>query len=315
MAAKAAVPTAQAGKKAATHPARAARAEALEGGGWYAFLARAGLVAKGVSFGIVGVLAIKLAIGDGGQATSRQGALQTLAQSTFGKMLLVLLAVGFAGYATWRFVQAFAERGGEKGKAKKWGKRAGYIGRGLIYAGLTASTVKILVGSGQQQSQTQKAHHTAGMVMSWPGGRWIVGVAGIVIVGAGLWNLYRGIARNFEDKWRFGKMSETERTWGGRAGMAGHLARFVVFGLIGVFVTKAAIEYDPSDAIGLDGALQKLSQASYGPYMLGLTAFGLVCYGIYCLVDARYRDVSVDQRERGDRSRRTNTRAVSPAIR
>jgi hypothetical protein len=96
-------------------------------------------------------------------------------------------------------------------------------------------------------------------------------------------------------------MSRTERTWGGRAGVAGHVARFVVFGLIGAFVTKAAIAYNPNDAIGLDGALQKLAHASYGPYLLGLTAFGLVCYGIYCLVDARYRDVSVDGPQSGHR--------------
>jgi hypothetical protein len=250
----------------------------------------------------VGVLAIKLATGNGGKATSRQGALQSLAQHGFGKVLLILLAVGFAAYAGWRFVQAFAEKddqGGEKGKAKKWGKRAGYIVRGLIYAGLTFSTVKILAGSGQQQSQNQKAQSTTSAVFDWPGGRWIVGVAGIVIVGVGLWNLYRGVARKFEDKWRTGEMSKTERKWGGRAGLAGHVARFVVFGLIGVFVTKAAIDYNPNDAIGLDGALQKLAEASYGPYLLGLTAFGLVCYGIYCLVDARYRDVSVDGSQSG----------------
>jgi hypothetical protein len=283
--------------RAVTHPAREARSEAELGSGWYAVLARTGLVAKGVSFGIVGVLAFKLALGDGGKATSRQGAMQTLAQNTFGKIMLVALGLGFAAYAIWRFVQAFAERdeeGDEKGEAKKWGKRAGYIGRGLIYASLTFSTIKILAGSGQQ-SQSQKAHHTAGTVLSWPGGRWIVGLVGLAIIGAALWNLYRGVARTFEDKWRIGTMSETERKWGSRAGVAGHIARFVVFGLIGVFVTKAAVDYNPNDAIGLDGALQKLSQTSYGQYLLGLTAFGLVAYGIYCLVDARYRDVSVNQ--------------------
>jgi hypothetical protein len=100
-------------------------------------------------------------------------------------------------------------------------------------------------------------------------------------------------------------MSRAQRTWGGRAGAAGHVARFVVFGLIGVFVTKAAINYNPNDAIGIDGALQKLSHAGYGPYLLGLTAFGLVCYGLYCLVDARYRDVSIDQHESAGRLTRS----------
>lgn len=275
-------------------PADAVRSGADRDAGWYRFVARAGLVAKGISYGIVGALAVDVAVGHGGKATSRQGALQTLAQNTFGKVLLILLAIGFACYAAWRFVQAVAEReddDSDKGKAKKWGKRAGYVGRGLIYAGLTYSTIEILLGSANNQSQNQKAQHTTAVVLDWPAGRWLVGIAGVAIVGAGLWNLYRGIARTFEDRWRVGSMSETERTWGGRAGVAGHVARFVVFGLIGVFAAKAAIEYDPQSAIGLDGALQKLSQASYGPYLLGLTALGLVCYGVYCLVDARYRDV------------------------
>jgi Domain of Unknown Function (DUF1206) len=271
------------------------REKAESGSGWYAALARSGLVAKGVSFGIVGVLAVKLALGDGGRATSRQGALQTLAQHSWGKLLLILLAIGFASYALWRFVQALAERGrhGDKGAAKTWGKRAGYVGRGLIYAGLTFSAIKILTGSGGGQSQNAKAHKTAATVLSWPGGTWIVGIAGAAIVGAGLWNLYRGLSRKFEDNWRTGEMSSGARKWGGRAGAVGHVARAVVFTLIGIFVVKAALDFNPKDAIGLDGALQKLSNTSYGPYLLGLTAAGLICYGVYCFVDARYRDVSI----------------------
>src|SRR5918912_3155219 len=140
-------------------PARRARSDARAGRGWYAVLARAGLVAKGVSYGLVGVLAVALALGAGGQATSRQGALQKLASHSFGKVVLVLLALGFASYALWRFVQALVEHedeGGEKGWAKTWGKRAAYIGRGAIYASLTFSTAKILLGSGGHQSQDAK---------------------------------------------------------------------------------------------------------------------------------------------------------------
>ncbi len=297
MATRQTLPSGQRTKHAVEQPAREAREKAESGSGWYAWLARAGLVAKGISFGIVAVLAIGVAVGTGGETTSRQGALQTLAQHAWGKVLLVLLVLGFVGYAIWRFVQAFAERDDdrdEKGKAKKWGKRAGYAGRGLIYAGLAFTTAKILAGSGGQESQNEKAQKTTAALLDWPGGRWIVGIAGLAIIGAGLWNLYRGIAKKFEDKWRTGEMSTTERKWGGRAGVAGHLARGVVFGLIGTFVTKAAMDYDPNDAIGLDGALQKLANASYGPWLLGLTAAGLLCYALFCLVDARYRDVSAD---------------------
>jgi hypothetical protein len=282
--------------EAARRPVDKAQRDAESGRGWYAVAARTGLVAKGVSYGIVGIVAIALALGVGGKATDRSGALELLAQNGFGKALLAALAIGFGAYALWRFVQAVADReddDGAKGVAKRLGKAAGYVGRGAIYAGLAFTTAKLLTGA-DEKPQNQKARETTAGVFDWPAGRWLVGLAGLAILGAGLWNAYRGLSTKFEDKWQTGKMSRAERIWGVRAGVVGHLARAVVFGLVGVFLTKAALEYAPKEAIGLDGALQKLAQASYGPVLLGLTAAGLIAYGIYCLVDARYRDVSVD---------------------
>jgi hypothetical protein len=235
------------------------------------------------------VLAIKLAVGHGGKATSREGALHELAGESFGKVVLALLVVGFAAYALWRFVEAWAAPGDD---AKKWAKRAGSVGRGMIYAALAYSAAKLLAGAGGSASQNERARETAETLFSWPAGTWLVGIAGAVVIGVGLWNLYRGLALKFEDRWRTGEMGATARRWAGRVGAVGHVARAVVFGLIGVFVVKAALEYDPKEAIGLDGALQKLASAEYGPYLLGLTAAGLLAYGLYCLVDARYRDVS-----------------------
>jgi hypothetical protein len=74
-------------------------------------------------------------------------------------------------------------------------------------------------------------------------------------------------------------------------GTFGHLARMVVFGLVGVFLIKAAIDFNPKKAVGLDGALAKLAHASYGPFLLGLVAAGLVAFGLYSLTDARYRRI------------------------
>ncbi|HKG43835.1 MAG TPA: DUF1206 domain-containing protein [Gaiellaceae bacterium] len=178
-------------------PVDEARRRGRRGYGWYGVLARAGLVAKGVSFGIVGALAIKLAAGNGGAATSREGALEALAQETFGKVVLTLLVLGFAAYAIWRFVEALAASGDEK---KKWGRRVGSVGRGLIYAALAFSAAKILLGSGGGGSQNQRAHETAAVILSWPAGTWLVGVAGVAVIGVGLWNAYRGLKRKFEKK-------------------------------------------------------------------------------------------------------------------
>src|SRR6266511_63481 len=219
-------------------PAQKTKAKARAGSGWYAVVARVGLVAKGISYGLVGALAVGVAAGHGGKATSRNGALATVADESWGKAVLVALACGFAAYAIWRFVQAFAEREPDddeaKGMAKKWGKRAGYIGRGLVYAALTYSTVHLLMNSGGQESQNEKAHKTTAMVFDWPAGRWLVALGGMVLLGVALWNLYRGLSAKFEEKWH-GGMSHAERTWGRRAGVVGHVSRAVVFGLIGVF--------------------------------------------------------------------------------
>jgi hypothetical protein len=274
--------------------AHRAEADAKRGSGWFSVIARAGIVAKGVSYGIVGILALMLALGEGGKATSREGALATLAQEPFGKALLALLAAGFVAYALWRLMLAIASDVSDDEKLKGWGERGVNVVRSLIYAALTFGALKILIGSAGGQSETGKARDTTAAILSWPAGTWLVGIVGLVIVGVGLWNAYQGITKSFEDDWRTGQMSQTAQRWGRRAGVAGHLSRAVVFSMIGIFVMKAAVEYEPREAIGLDGALTKLAAAPYGPYLLGIAAAGLISYAIYCLVDARYTDVSAE---------------------
>src|SRR5690349_4040476 len=162
-------------QEGARRPAEEARRRGRTGTGWYAWLARGGLVAKGVSYGIVAVLAIALAVGHGGQATSRQGALHALAGESFGKVVLAMLVVGFAAYAIWRFVEAWAAPGDD---AKKWAKRLASIGRGVIYAGLAFSAAKILAGASGGGSQNAKAHQTTATFLSLPAGTWLVGIGG-----------------------------------------------------------------------------------------------------------------------------------------
>ena len=244
---------------------------------WEEPLGRAGLVAKGISYALVGVLAIGVALGIGGKETSRNGALHSLAGDPFGEIVLGLLAAGFVAYALWRVLQAVYD--------DEWTKRLAYLARAAIYLGLAYSAARILVGAGGGGSQNAKAHKAAAVVLAWPGGPELVGAAGAALFGVGCWNLYRGLSRKFEDKWR------GHSTLGTAAGVVGHCARFVVFALIGVFALKAAVDYNPKDAVGLDGALQKLAHHSYGQLLLGVTAAGLVAYAVYCLFDARYRNV------------------------
>jgi hypothetical protein len=240
-------------------------------------LARVGLVAKGISYGLVGLLAIGVALGVGGKPTSRQGALQKLAGEPFGRVVLVLLAAGFAAYAAWRLIQV--------SDTDEWLKRVGYIGRAAVYGALIYSTVRIIAGA-HQESQDQKTQKTTAAILGWPGGRLLVFAGALMLVGVGVWNGYRGVTRKFEDKWKGGP------DWGVAAAVVGHLARFVVFTLIGAFAFEAALTYDSNDAVGLDGALRRLADAAYGRFLLGLTAAGLIAYAVHCFLDARYRDVS-----------------------
>jgi uncharacterized protein DUF1206 len=253
----------------------------------FEWLARAGFVARGLIYGIIGILAIKLALGAGGETTNQQGALETIARQPFGKVLLVLVATGLAGYALWRLLHALLGHGPEASDTTF--ERVAAFGSGIVYAGLCAIAVEILVGSGGNGSgNSQKT--TAG-VFGWPAGTWLVGIAGAVLIGIGLYQGYRGLSKDFLKDSKTEEMSPRVRNWIEWIGTFGHLARMVVFGLVGVFLIKAAIDYNPNKAVGLDGALAKLANASYGPFLLGIVAAGLIAFGIYSLSDARYRRI------------------------
>ena len=153
--------------------------------------------------------------------------------------------------------------------------------------------VEILLGAGGSSSGAGSGNtkQEAAGVFAWPAGTWIVGIAGAVMIGTALYQGYRGITRKFLDDSKVGEMGRLMKEWISRIGMIGHLARMVVFGLIGIFLVKAAIDYNPQTAVGLDGALAKLVHRAYGPWILGVVAAGLVAFALYSLSDARYRKI------------------------
>ena len=247
------------------------------------------MVAQGAMYVLVGGLAIELALGLGGKTTDQRGALHTLADEWYGLAALLALAVGFAGYALWRFAVAVLGEKIESEEDVGVGKRLFYAARALLYASLCYSAVTlVLARSGEKSNTEDKATAT---VFDWPAGRWLVGAAGIAIVGYGLWNGYRALSRNFEKDLKVEQMSGGERRLVCAVGRAGFAARGIVFALIGIFVVKAALEYDPKEPVGLDGALQRLSEQPYGPALLGTVAAGLVAFGVFSLARARYREV------------------------
>jgi hypothetical protein len=246
-------------------------------------LARVGWAAKGALYGLIGVLAIQIPAGLGGKTTDQQGAMRTVADETGGTLLLVLLALGFAGYAAWRAVEAASGRGAEGA-----GKRLGAAVSGAIHVGLAGAAIALAIGAGSGSSGPDSV---TARVMDLPLGVWLVGAVGVGIVGVGAYNAWEGVSRKFEECLRIGEMAPRERSVVRVMGIAGLVARGVVFALIGAFLVKAAVEFDPKDAIGLDGALAKVANQTYGRWLLALAALGLLCYAAFCVVQARYRRI------------------------
>jgi hypothetical protein len=255
---------------------------------WVEWAGRAGLLAKGAIYSLVGVLALMVALGFGGRPKDRQGALRFIADQPLGEVILFALGAGFAGYALWRFAQAFLDRDDDGDGVKALAKRAGYFARGLLYAGLATASLAIVGGLGggghNEAKETNK-------VLDWPLGRALVYAVGIALLSAAAWNGWRAVSKRYRKDMKRGQMSKAERGSLDALGAAGHLARMVVFGLVGFFLVRAAWQYDPNEAVGLDGALARVAQARYGEWLLAVVAGGLLAYGFFCFMQARYREV------------------------
>jgi hypothetical protein len=262
---------------------------------WIERAARLGLIARGLVYGVVGVIAMQLA-GRGAthDEASKDGAIAAVAERPLGRALLVALAAGFAGYVVWRGCEALWGRSDEDedGQPTAAVKRAASGAKALVYVSLAVTTVQVIgagpseVGSGDRQPKELTAR-----AFDLPGGRWLVAAAGVAILGVAAYFVYRGVAQRFEDRLDTAGMS----TWMGRTvdvlGTLGMAARGMVVGLLGLLVLQAAIHHDPQHATGIDGALRRLAARHYGQALLAITAIGILAFALYSFAEARYRQV------------------------
>jgi hypothetical protein len=251
-------------------------------------LARAGYVARGVIYLLIGALAIRLAEGIGGPRPSQQGALRTIGHQPFGKALLIAMAVGLGGYAIWRLCQALVGHTPEYGR-HSFADRIGAAGSGIAYAAFCVLTIEVLRGTAG--SSSAKTKETTARVLQWPAGRELVAAAGLMFIAVAAYQAYLGLSHKFLTYSKTGEMSPRTRDAFTMIGVVGLVARAVAFLLIGVFVTKAAIDYAPRQAVGIDGALARLTQHAYGTLALIVVGCGLIVFGIYSAADARYRKI------------------------
>ena len=261
--------------------------------GWIIPLARFGYAAKGVVYITIGALAALAAFTGGGRTTDSRGAFEEILSQSYGRLLLGAIAVGMAAYALWRFVQAVKDTENKGSDAKGLAKRIGYAIIGIIHVGLAYSAAQLIFGSGGASRGDAASKEWTATLLAQPYGQLLVGAIGLGFVAFALSQFYKAYTAKFREKLKTNEMDEKMQAFATRFGQAGLAARGAVFGIIGVFLIQAALNSNANQARGLSGALRALEQQSYGQWVLGVVALGLVAYGLYMFVLARYRRIII----------------------
>lgn len=240
-------------------------------------LARFGLIAKGVLYALLAILALQIAMGSNAQADS-QGALRAVSSGPFGAVLIGLLALGLAGYSGWQWHAAWT--------GDEWRPRASAGLRAAVYSALTLSAARLLFSAGGSGSTEQSI---TARLLDLPFGPWLVGLAGVAIAVVGLALLRRIRGHQYFDDLKPMPPRTTRAVK--IVSVTGIAARAGVYAMIGAFLVRAALRHKVNSGVGLDGALSKVSNEPYGTYVLAAVAGGFAAYAVWCWVRARYEDI------------------------
>ena len=254
---------------------------------WVEPLARFGYAARGVVYAFIGVLAIQAAFSSGGSTTGAEGAIREIAQQS--RILLALIAIGLFGYTLWRFVQAILDPENKGTDPKGLVTRGAMLVSGIIYGGLALLAFRLFTQSGA--SGSGGSQFSTAEMLSMPFGRALVILAGISVIAAALYQLYEAWTKKFQKRLMTGEMSPDEQRLAVRTGQLGLASRGIAFLIVGWFLIRAALGFDPNQERGLGGALETLASQPYGTFLLGVVAAGLVAYGAYSILLARYRQI------------------------
>jgi hypothetical protein len=261
---------------------------------WMSLLARLGYAVKGVVYLIIGGLAVALAVGHGGKATDQRGALQAIYTQPFGKFLLIIVGIGLVGFALWSFIQALFDTEGKGSDVKGIIGRIGYAGVGVAYAALAFGAFQLVTGAGASslgKSTTTSTQDWTAKLLKLPFGVPLVVIVGLVVIGIACYLFSKAYSARFQRRLNLARLNARLSKWIVDLGRFGYAALGVVFTIVGIFLIVAAVQHNPGEAKGLDSALQELLLQPFGPVLLAIVALGLIAYGVYSFVEARYRRV------------------------
>lgn len=270
------------------HAQRKAEEYKDEAAPWIVRMARLGHFSKGAVYIVIGILAVMTAFGLQGKLTTSSGALYTIAKQPFGSVMLAALAVGLAGYALWQVIMTVFDPEHKGNDAKGWMARISYLIIAAIYFSLCVSAIKIIFRA-SANSSSQKYQTLSAKALAQPFGQTIIAVIGAVFICIGVYNFYKAYTEKFKKGLKRHEMNQKEWKTARYIGKFGLFAHGVVFAIIGIFLIRTAIQADPDETKGLDGALAELVKQPFGPVLLTIVALGLVAYGAYLLFEAKYR--------------------------
>jgi hypothetical protein len=249
---------------------------------------RVGWFAKGVVYLLAGVLAVVIVAQSFGWSTtsgdateaSPTGAIKEVAHSAGGPLLLWALAVGLFLYAAWRVVTALLPGSTD---AKSWVKRIGYGVSAVLYVTFGLTAVSLARAPTATADGNQKVTDLTDRIMSNTAGRWLIGIAGVLALGAALYRAVVGLTMDVDDELDLSGLSTERVRWTRRFAAVGEIGRGIAIALIGFFLIRAAVTFNPDEATGLDGVLRRVAEEQWGVVVVALVGIGFVAYGAFCL--------------------------------
>jgi len=252
-----------------------------------ALLERLGYVVRGALYGVMGLLALGVALGIvGGQTTDLSGSLVFLTSNPFGKLILVVAAIGLAAYSLWGFIRAIYDPLHRGRGASGYAARLGFVMSAVSYAAIVFLAIQLLAGSGGAAgNSTQK---TVAAILVHPGGGWLTLIIGLIAIVVGLGQFLEAYRATFKEDLKGAEMTSSEKVNAVRLGRFGMFARGVTFVVLGWFVVQAGIHHDPAQAQSFGGAFAFLLAQPFGRIILGIVALGFVALGLHSFACARW---------------------------
>lgn len=244
-------------------------------------MARFGFVMNGLLHLLIAFIALRIAMGTGGEQADQSGAFAMLREAPFGQALLWLMVVGLAALGLWLLTQALLPAFGTDAT-----ERVKVGAKGVMYLAITVAAFGVARGTSGEESSSEDAQSVTATLLAAPGGQLLVGLVGLGILGFGLYYAYRGWARTFMEN-----LEDHPGEWPVRMGVVGYIAKGLALAIVGVLFIVAAVTLDPEKSQGLDGALTGLRDQPFGALLLGLVALGLAAFGIWCFFRARHEEL------------------------